>query len=155
MFVPDVRFDHIRQISSNVEVIGSLRAWLQSTPWLSKPELFLPFRIRRCFRSEFRRVIPAFAARASFPVAGCRSAFDAFVLPAIGIIGDAADEGVAGCMFMGPVVGFLVGMRDNSVVPKLFKMAFTVDHGLIRKLLRREYRQKEIIFPLLRQAKSG
>ena len=72
-------------------------------------------------RSEFRRVILAFAAPASFPLAGFRSAFDAFALP--GIIGIGAADGYAvGCIFMGPVVGFLDGIRNNSVVPKLFKL---------------------------------
>jgi hypothetical protein len=96
----------------------------------------LPFSTVRCFRSELRRDILAFAARTSSAAVDGRSDFADFAVPNGAIIGvDAADARIAGCIFIGPVVGFLAGMGDNSVSPKLFRTAFTVDHGGVVKCL--------------------
>src|SRR5260370_22376507 len=75
----------------------------------------------RCFRSDFRRVIFAFAVRTASVRVGCFFGSGAFIaFPTVGIIGNACVGVVAprltGCVLMGPVgVGLLLGMIRQFV----------------------------------------
>ena len=68
-------------------------------------------------------MILAFAVRTASVLVGICSGCGAFVtLPTVGIIGvvkiQARDMG---CVLIGPVVGLILGMLDNSVLPGSFK----------------------------------
>jgi hypothetical protein len=74
----------------------------------------------RCFRSEFRRVIFAFAARiASVLVGGCLGWGVVAAFRTMGIIGiGIVEPRWTGCILMGPVdFDLLSGMIDNSLAP--------------------------------------
>jgi hypothetical protein len=86
---------------------------------VSKPALRQPFWACRCFRSELRRMIRAFATRTASALGD--GFFDSGVLgsaPVVGIMSScvgAVEPCAPGCMFMGPVdVGLLLGMMDNA-----------------------------------------
>src|SRR5271165_4285086 len=80
----------------------------------------LPFWASRCFRSEFRRVLLALAARtASVLVGRCfgRGVFAAF--PAVGIIGSpcvgAIEPRSRGCIVIGPAdFGLFLGILNTA-----------------------------------------
>jgi hypothetical protein len=68
-------------------------------------------------------VILAFAARTASVLVGICSGCGAFVtLPTVGIIGVVKSKARAvGCVLIGPVVGLILGMLDNSFLPSSFK----------------------------------
>jgi hypothetical protein len=77
------------------------------------------FRASRCFRSEVSRVAFAFSARtASVFVGICFGCGARFTFPTDDIIGITADR--IGCILIGPLVGLILGMVDNSFLPNLF-----------------------------------
>ena len=85
-------------------------------------------RAARCFRKELRRVILAFAARTSSALVGSGFGCAAFFnFPTVGIIGrtgvEIIDARSVGCVLIGPVVNLSLGMVDNSLQPRSFKMA--------------------------------
>ena len=86
----------------------------------------MAFRASRCFRSDSRRVIFAFAARTASVRVGCFfgcGAFNAF--PAAGIIGNACvgmtEPRLTGCVVMGPVgADLFLAIPDNALPPGSF-----------------------------------
>ena len=79
----------------------------------------------RCFRKEFRRVIFALATRTPSALVGLLigcAVLSAF--PAVGIIGRTSvgivEARSIGCVLIGPAVGFILGMINNSLRPNLF-----------------------------------
>jgi hypothetical protein len=92
----------------------------------SKPARHQPFWACRCIRSEFRRIILAFAIRTASALVGRFFGSGVFVsAPVAGIMGSncvgAIEPCATGCMLMGPGnVGFLLGIVDNSRLPSSF-----------------------------------
>jgi hypothetical protein len=68
-------------------------------------------------------VILAFAVRTASVLVGICSCWGAFVtLPTVGSIGVVRIQARAmGCVLIGPVVGLILGMLDNSFLPSSFK----------------------------------
>jgi hypothetical protein len=68
-------------------------------------------------------VILAFAVRTASVLIGICSGCGAFVThPTVGIIGVVRIQARAtGCVLIGPVVGLILGMLDNSFLPSSFK----------------------------------
>ena len=68
-------------------------------------------------------MILAFAVRTNSVLVGICSGCGAFVtLPTVGIIGVVRIQARAtGCVLIGPVVGLILGMLDNSFLPSSFK----------------------------------
>jgi hypothetical protein len=90
-----------------------------------KPARHQPFWACRCFRSELRRMILAFATRIASALDD--GFFGSGVLvsaPAVGIMSNcvgAIEPCSTGCTLMGPVeVGLLFGIMDNSRLPSSF-----------------------------------
>jgi hypothetical protein len=84
-----------------------------------------PFWACRCFRSEFRRIILAFAIRTASVLGDRFFASDVFVsASAVGIMSNcvgAIEPFSTGCMLMGPVdVGLLLGIMDNAQIQSSF-----------------------------------
>jgi hypothetical protein len=69
----------------------------------------------RCFRKELRRVMLAFATRTALFLAsgfcfGC-GAFVSFLPISVGTFVARS----TGCVFIGPMTGLFLGMRDNAI----------------------------------------
>lgn len=85
-----------------------------------------PFWACRCFRSEFRRIILAFATWTASVLVGGFFGCGIFIgFPAIGIMGSncvgAIELCTTGCTLMGPDdVGLRLGIRDNSRMQRSF-----------------------------------
>jgi hypothetical protein len=83
-----------------------------------------PFWACRCFRSELRRIILAFAIRTASVLGVCFFACGVSV-SVVGIMRNCMGAIVpcaTGCTLMGPVdVGLPLGITDNSLPPSSFK----------------------------------
>jgi hypothetical protein len=77
-----------------------------------------------------RRVIFAFAIRTPSALVGfCLGSIGVLAFPAVGIIGNTGvgiiDARSIGCVLIGPAVGLLSGIADNSFLPNSFKWGRT------------------------------
>jgi hypothetical protein len=88
-----------------------------------------PFWACRCFRSELRRIIRAFAIRTASALGVCFFDSRVFVsVSAVGIMRNcmaAIEPCSTGCTLMGPVdVDLFLGIIDNALLPRSFDGPF-------------------------------
>jgi hypothetical protein len=95
---------------------------------VSKLARHQPFWACRCFRSELRRIILAFAIWTASALVGRFFGSGVFVSPPpVGIMGStcvgAIELCATGCMFIGPVdAGLRLGILDNSQMQSSFNV---------------------------------